>query len=45
MISVMVQNSLKKKTGEMKLEEAKKLRNVFKSNLPEIPRGTYKSEV
>ena len=36
---------LKKKTGEMKLEEAKKLRNVFKSNLPEIPRGTYKSEV
>ena len=28
----------------MKLEEAKKLQNVFKSNLKEISRGRYKSE-
>ena len=28
----------------MKLEEAKKLQNVFKSNLNEISRGRYKSE-
>ena len=28
----------------MKLEEAKKLLNVFKSNLNEISRGRYKSE-
>ena len=29
----------------MKLEEAKKLQNVFKSNLNEISKGRYKSEV
>ena len=28
----------------MKLEEAKKLKNVFKSNLHEISKGRYKSE-
>ena len=28
----------------MKLEEAKKLQNVFKSNLNEISSGRYKSE-
>ena len=28
----------------MKLEEAKKLQNVFKSNLNGISRGRYKSE-
>ena len=28
----------------MKLEEAKKLQNVFKSNLKEISSGRYKSE-
>ena len=28
----------------MKLEEAKKLQNVFKSNLNEISKGRYKSE-
>ena len=35
---------LKKNSGEIKLEEAKKLQNVFKSNLNEISRGRYKSE-
>ena len=34
----------KKNSGEMKLEEAKKLQNVLKSNLNEIWRGRYKSE-
>ena len=34
----------KMQSGEMKLEEAKKLQNVFKSNLNEIPRGRNKSE-
>ena len=28
----------------MKLEEAKKLQNVFKSNLSEISRGRFKSK-
>ena len=28
----------------MKLEEARKLQNVFKSNLNEISRGRYKSD-
>ena len=41
----MVQNFIKKiKSGEMKLEEARKLQNVFKSNLNEISRGRYKSD-
>ena len=31
-------------SGEVKLEEAKKLQNVFKSKLNEISRGWYKSE-
>ena len=31
-------------SDEMKLEEAKKLKNVFKPNLNEISRGTNKSE-
>ena len=30
------------KSGKMKLEEAKKLQNVFKSNLNKISRGKYK---
>ena len=34
----------KKKSGEMKLEEAKNLKNVFKSNLNEISSGRYKLE-
>ena len=33
------------RSGEMKLAEAKKLQNVFKSNLNEISKGRYKSEV
>ena len=41
-------NSIKRfektKSGEMKLEETKKLQNVFKSNLNEISKGRYKSE-
>ena len=28
----------------MKLEEAKKMQNVFKSNLKEMSRGRYKTE-
>ena len=32
------------KYGEMKLKEAKKLQNVFKSNLHEISKRRYKSE-
>ena len=32
------------KSGEMKLEEAKKLQNVFESNLNEMSRRRYKSE-
>ena len=32
------------KSGETKLEEAKKLQNVFKSDLNEILRGRYKTE-
>ena len=32
------------RSGEIKLEEAKKLQNVFKSNLNEILKGRYKSE-
>ena len=44
MISIMVRNYLKKKSGEMKLEEAKNLKNVFKSNLNEISSGRYKLE-
>ena len=31
-------------SGEVKLEEAKKTANIFKSNLNEISRGWYKSE-
>ena len=34
----------KLKSGDMKLEEAKKMQNVFKSNLNEISKGRYKSE-
>ena len=34
----------KKQSGEMKLHQAEKLQNVFKSNLNEITRGTNKSE-
>ena len=32
------------KSDEMKLEEAKKMQNVFKSNLNKISRGEYKSQ-
>ena len=32
-------------SGEMKLQEAKKLQNVFKSNLNEISKGRYRSEL
>ena len=32
------------KSGGTKLEEAKKLQNMFKSNLTEISRGRYKSK-
>ena len=32
------------KSGDMKLEEAKKYQKVFKSNLQEIVRGRYKSK-
>ena len=32
------------KYGDMELEEAKKLQNVFKSNLSKISRGGSKSE-
>ena len=35
---------LKIQSGEMKLEEAKKLQNVFKRNLNEELRGRHKSE-
>ena len=34
----------KVKSGEMKLEEAKKLQNIFKSNLNEISKGNFKSK-
>ena len=45
MHSVLVQNFLKKtQSGEIKLEEAKKQQNVFKSNLNETLRGRFKSE-
>ena len=43
MISVMVQN-FSGNSGEIKLEEAKKLQGVFKSNLNEISRARNKSE-
>ena len=43
MISVMVQN-FSENSGEIKLEEAKKLQGVFKSNLNEISRARNKSE-
>ena len=32
------------RSGEMKLEEAKKLQNMFKTNMNEISKGRYKSE-
>ena len=32
------------RSGKMKLEEAKKLQNVFKSNLNEISKGRFKPE-
>ena len=45
MHSILVQNFLKKtQSGEIKLEEAKKQQNVFKSNLNETLRGRFKSE-
>ena len=44
MISIMVQNIKKVTFGEIKLGEAKKLQNVFKSNLSQISRRRYKSE-
>ena len=31
-------------SGEMKLEDAKELRNIFKSNVNEISKGRYKSK-
>ena len=34
----------KRQPGEMKLEEVKKIQNVFKSNLNEISKGRFKSE-
>ena len=34
----------KKRSGEMKLEEAKRLQEVFKSNLNEISKGRSTSE-
>ena len=43
MISVMVQN-FSENSGEIKLEEAKKMLGVFKSNLNEISRARNKSE-
>ena len=43
MISIMVQN-FSENSGEIKLEEAKKLQGVFKSNLNEISRARNKSE-
>ena len=43
MISLMVQN-FSENSGEIKLEEAKKLQGVFKSNLNEISRARNKSE-
>ena len=36
--------SKKIKSGEMKLEEAKKLHSVFKSNLKKMSRGRFISE-
>ena len=45
MIWVIIYNFFKKiQSGEMKLEEAKKMQNVFKSNLKEMLRGRYKTE-
>ena len=45
MIWVIIYNFFKKiQSGEMKLEEAKKMQNVFKSNLKEMSRGRYKTE-
>ena len=45
MHSILVQNFLKKtQSGQIKLEEAKKQQNVFKSNLNETLRGRFKSE-
>ena len=32
------------KSGEMKLEDAKELQNIFKSNLNEISKGRFKPE-
>ena len=43
MISIMVQN-FSENSGEIKLEEAKKMLGVFKSNLNEISRARNKSE-
>ena len=34
----------KMQSGEMKLEDAKELRNIFKSNVNEISKGRYKSK-
>ena len=34
----------KMQSGEMKLEETKRLQNKFKSNLKEISRGRFKSK-
>ena len=43
MISITVQN-FSENSGEIKLEEAKKMLGVFKSNLNEISRARNKSE-
>ena len=37
-------NGIEIQSGEIKLEEAKKMRNIFKSNLNEISKRRYKSE-
>ena len=34
----------KKRSGEMKLEEVKKLQNMFKTNMNKISKERYKSE-
>ena len=39
-----IKNFKKTQSGEIKLEEAKKQQNIFKSNLNEISRERFKSE-
>ena len=44
MISIMQQN-LKKENGDLKLEEAKNERNVFKLNLSKVKKGNLNQKV